>query len=306
MNYKSTFETILAYMPVRISSVLRMIPDASIKYITEIRLRVERPLSILMDNELKFLSIDGKLISNANSGAVIVNEIDISEIFNSLCRYSIHSSKRELSQGFFTLDNGIRVGVAGEYSGDERTLKYINAINFRFAREILGCSEKIFNSIFCSGRHSVLICGTANSGKTTILRDLCRLCSQRSKVTLIDERGELAASVKGIPKFDIGLQTDLIINSGRALAINDSIRTLSPHYIFCDEIGTADDVDAILYGHGSGVKFVSTIHAGNYDELRERSFAAELIDNHVFEYAVFLCGESFPGKISYIRRLSDD
>ena len=120
---------------------------------------------------------------------------------------------------------------------------------------------------------------------------------------MIDERSEISASVDGMPSFDIGLQTDILEGMSRFDGIISAIRTLSPHIIFCDEISTSDDVRAILSGHGCGVKFVSTTHAQSFEDLYKRHEIAPLLEKCVFDYAVFLYGESLPGKVGEIRGL---
>lgn len=39
-------------------------------------------------------------------------------------------------------------------------------------------------------------------------------------------------------------------------------RTLAPEYIICDEIGTEEEVRAMSYALGTGVKLIVTVHAG--------------------------------------------
>lgn len=147
---------------------------------------------------------------------------------------------------------------------------------------------------------SILICGGVNSGKTTILRDLCRLSGNCFKVTLIDERNEISATSGGIPENDVGVLTDILINCNRSHGVISAVRTLSPDMIFCDEISTSDDVVAILQAHGCGVKFSATVHAENYENLLKRQTIKVLLENKVFEYAVFL---ENVGKVREIRRL---
>ena len=121
---------------------------------------------------------------------------------------------------------------------------------------------------------------------------------------LIDERNEISATVAGTPTNDVGLNTDVLVGTSRADGVISAIRTLSPDFVFCDEISSSEDASAIIQGHGCGVQFVATVHAGSYDELMCRRVAAELIDAGVFRYAVILAGAQAPGKVAEIRRLS--
>ena len=64
---------------------------------------------------------------------------------------------------------------------------------------------------------STLILGPPGSGKTTLLRECVRSLSDGgSRVGLVDERGELAACRLGVPLLDVGAQTDVLTEIGRA------------------------------------------------------------------------------------------
>lgn len=303
MAITNSYKIICEYMPPDISKAMSLVTDKNSSGIDEVRIRLNLPVSFIMSGKPCFLLRSGQVSRTVDmADLVTANMNDIENIFMRLCKYSVHSSETELRQGFFTIKNGIRVGVAGEYNSTGEMLKKVTSFNFRVSREIIGCGNEIYNRVLNSG-YSVLICGRTNSGKTTVLRDLCRLCGNREKVTLIDERREIAAYSSESFCFDIGTMTDIIANLKRDAAINSAIRTLSPGYIFCDEISNDEDCTAILNGHGCGVRFVSTVHAGSYSELLSRRPIARLLDEKVFDYAVFLYDENMPGRVSGIRRL---
>ncbi|MDE7363678.1 MAG: Flp pilus assembly complex ATPase component TadA, partial [Ruminococcus sp.] len=147
----------------------------------------------------------------------------------------------------------------------------------------------------------VLICGNVNSGKTTVLRDLCRLIGNQRKVTLVDERNEISYFHNGTVCNDVGTLTNILVGCKRADGIISAVRTLSPDYIFCDEISTYEDAEAIMCGIGCGVRFCATVHAENYADLLKRPVAEKIMG--VFRYAVFLKGSANPGEIAEIRRI---
>ena len=301
----SSYEIICSYMPERIKAAMQKVDPSLAAGANEIRVRAGRPIVLVYSDKLRFLN-NGYLSDTCKSDncmTVTANEIDF--IVKSLCRFSIHSCEKELSQGFFTLDNGIRVGLAGTMStSNDGTLKYISSLNFRISREVIGCADSIFSTVFAGGLKSVLICGGVNSGKTTLLRDLCRICGERNKTVLIDERSEISAPVCGVPSYQIGINTDVLEGYERSDGIMSAVRTLSPQIIFCDEISSNKDAEAILHGFGSGVKFAASVHADSLDSIGNRPMLSELISAGVFDYAVQLEGESFPGKIKEIRRMN--
>ncbi|MDE5584357.1 MAG: hypothetical protein K2J08_11725, partial [Ruminococcus sp.] len=218
---------------------------------TEIRLRSGRAVSYIYPDKVKYLTRTGELINSYLDGECVkVTAQDIRRTVEKLCHFSMHSRTRELQEGYFTLRGGIRVGVAGTYADtSDKMLTDYNSLNFRVSRCIDGCAERIFEKIF-STQGSVLICGGVNSGKTTVLRDLCRLCGNNLKVSLIDERNEISSSFGGVPENDVGVLTDVLIGCRRSAGIISAVRTLSPDMIFCDEISEIADSQAIADAWG--------------------------------------------------------
>lgn len=298
MTESTSYEVISSYMTPEIRNAMSAVAESE-RAVTEIRLRSGRAVSFVFPDRIKYLTRNGKLINNyQNPENVIVTADGIKQTIDKLCHYSVHSCTRELREGYFVLRGGIRVGVAGTYPETAgKIINNFNALNFRVARCVTGCAEKIYERI--SGK-SVLICGGVNTGKTTVLRDLCRICGNNMKVSLIDERNEIASVSGGIPENDVGALTDVLVGCGRAVGIISAVRTLSPDMIFCDEISTPEDVSAISGAFGCGVNFTATVHAENYENLLKRTAIKPLLENGVFEYVVFL---EKMGKIREIRRL---
>ena len=75
----------------------------------------------------------------------------IGEIVAALCGHSIHAYMEELRQGFFTLEGGIRVGVAGKVvaSGEEiRLIRGFTSVCLRLPREMKGIGKGLLISDF--------------------------------------------------------------------------------------------------------------------------------------------------------------
>ncbi len=303
MDYKFNYDIISRYMTTKIGSAMRRVECEKISTLTEIRLRVGRGIVYVFPNKQKFLDINGKLKQVRDNECIVINYEDIKYIIGILTHYSIHSCKDEFKKGCFVLENGIRVGMSGEYDGsDENKLKSITGLNFRISREIINCADYLFERL---GKCSYLICGGVNSGKTTILRDICRSYGSRYKISLIDERNEISSFSNGNFQCDIGEMTDVLIGCDRCKGIISSVRTLSPEIIVTDEISECSDSDAIKTGAGCGVNFIASVHAENYIDLMKRSCLADLIKLKIFTYAVFLSGNNSPGRIDEIRRIDN-
>ncbi|MDE6728544.1 MAG: Flp pilus assembly complex ATPase component TadA [Oscillospiraceae bacterium] len=203
---------------------------------------------------------------------------EIAECFAEICRYSVYSFETEIAQGFITLDGGHRVGICGTAvtkNGQITSIKDISGLNIRIAHRIVGCADELYKRVFSDGLHSLLLAGRPLSGKTTILRELARLLGERRRVVLIDSRGELSASVRGTPTFDIGLNTDALCGCEKSAGIMLAIRSLSPEVVICDEIG--DDEAAVEQAMFCGVKVIASAHADSIEQLKKRPSTRGLV-----------------------------
>lgn len=304
--YKSEkiIKSVCRYLPSEITESIEKINPKDIDNITEIRIRAERPLCVTLWGESFFLEKSGNLTKSFQN-CLRTGFSEINNILKSLCRYSVYSYDKEISDGFITIESGIRAGLSGtvSYSDGKKTMRYINGINFRIPREVKDCGEKIYTRLLKNRPCGIIICGSVASGKTTLLRDLCRLCGNRYIVSLIDERGEIAGCRDGVPQNDVGINTDIFDGFERSDGIVNSVRSMSPEIIFCDEISTEKDSDAMIKSAGCGVKFISTAHADSFENLVKRPYLYELINSGIFEYAVIMSGSSEAGKIKDIRRI---
>lgn len=196
---------------------------------------------------------------------------EVAEFFAQICRYSVHSFQDDIARGFVTLDGGHRVGISGtavRENGKIVFIKDVSGLNIRVAHQIVGCSDEIYERFFSNGLCSLLIAGKPLSGKTTVLRDLARRLGESRRVTLIDSRNEISASVRGTPSLDVGLNTDVLCGCGKSEGIMMALRSLSPEVIICDEI--AHDEAAVEQALFCGVKVIAAAHAGSLAELDRR------------------------------------
>lgn len=246
-----------AKIPLKSAAKIRI--TEPISGIAEIRIRAGRPsVCVNIFGEMR-------ICSEPFSAA------EIADCFAELCRYSVHSFQEEIAQGFVTLDGGHRVGICGTAvtnGGRIEMFKDISGLNIRIAHEVKGCADELYRRFFSGGLRSVLIAGKPLCGKTTVLRDLARQLGERHRVTLIDSRNELSASVHGTPALDIGLNTDVLCGCSKSEGIMLALRSLSPEVIICDEIG--NDECAIEQALFCGVGLIATAHAASFDELQKR------------------------------------
>lgn len=268
--------------------VFAALSKADSRELCEIRLREGAPLALTLSDRTVFLCENGSITSDKANALYITGE-DIRHSFEAVCRYSVHSFQNQISQCFITIAGGHRVGICGTavYSKNGmENIKYISGLNFRIAREVIGAADRIMDKIMSSGLKSVLIFGAPSSGKTTILRDLCRSVGNRIPVSVIDERGELAAVSGGSANNDVGVCTDVFNGFSKSDGIIAAIRVMSPKMIFCDEIGSAEDISAIRLAADSGVLIAASIHCSSPSQLTSRKDIRELIEDGIFDYCV--------------------
>jgi len=220
-------------------------------------------------------------------GREILNMVQV------FCDNSIYSYQSQICNGFITLPGGHRVGLTGSIAmkdGQIINITYVSSLNIRIAKEIIGASEKILPQIIEDGQvNSTLIVSKPGCGKTTILRDLVRNISNMGyTISMIDERGELAAMYKGIPQNDVGLRTDILDNVTKSLGMKIAVRTMAPQVIVADEIGSEEDIEAINYGICSGVKGIFTAHGSTIDELNLNKVLNKLYEERIFKKIIFL------------------
>lgn len=286
----------------KIRCAVNAVPEMERERIQEIRLRLGRKLSVTLFGKEYFVTCDGRLSASPKE-AVDVSFEDIDVTYKRAFRNSLHSFHREIAGGYVTAEGGNRVGFCGTavlnssdgYSVD--TVKHISSINIRIAREVFGAADDIYRKAFSNGASSLIIGGPPACGKTTVLRDLCRLLGTSFRVALIDERNEISASKDGYPQNAVGEITDIFNSYNKYEGIMTAVKVMSPAILVCDEIGAKGDSSALEYAVNSGVKLIATCHAGSFDELKKRPAVSKLMKEKVFEYAAILGTGSMCGQL---------
>ena len=124
-------------------------------------------------------------------------------------------------------------------------------------------------------------------GKTTLLRELaCALSRAGAQVAIADERGELAACVRGVPQLDVGPCTGVMDNMGKAAAVRLLTRSMAPDVIVSDEIGGEADAAALLDARRCGVQVLCSAHAAGFAQAKRRPALEPLLRAGVFDRIV--------------------
>ncbi len=253
----------------------------------EVRLRLGLPLMVYYGGRHAFISPAGRQ-SPQPDGAYRVTRADVDNMLSILCDKSIYAWQDEIRNGYLTIEGGHRVGLCGRgvmEDGRLTTLKDISGLNLRIAHEVIGAADGLLPEIRQGSTvQNTLLISPPQCGKTTLLRDIARSLSGQFKVTVVDERSELAGMYKGMRQFDLGHQTDVLDGVPKARGMLMAVRSLSPEVIVTDEIGLREDTDAVRQVFNAGCRLVTSIHGFDLESVRRRN--GELLS--LFDLAVVL------------------
>ena len=266
------------------------LPEDETDKAEEIRLRAGRaPALVISGQELEILP----------AHRITASELQL--VLEIATRASAHTYADSIRQGFVTAEGGCRVGLCGTAVTEENRISNIRRLSslcVRIPREKRGCADEVFKALTKGGFKSTLIVSPPGAGKTTLLRELIRLMSDSgTRVSLVDERSEVAGTFEGQPCFDVGLRTDVLTGAPKGEGIFLLLRAMAPQLIAFDEITSPEDIEAAETAANCGVSLLATAHGAGISDLTERALYKKLLDKRIFERAVII--ENIRGRRSY-------
>ena len=258
--------------------------------VREIRIRNGRAVRLNVGGKWYFLGEKG-LVQQRNNAITLGNECDA--VVKHACNNSVYAYEKMLAKGFFTLEDGVRVGVCGHVAGSKETVfqKY-TSLCFRIPHHV-SCVDAATLSQCAKG--NVVVVGPPCSGKTTFLRDLSVKLSHDSNVLVVDERGELFYDDRLLSSSNC----DVLKWTSKAYAFEVGVRSMSPQWIVCDEL-SVDDIAAVRSAINSGVKVACSAHGYSLEDFGEKYGMLGL-----FQTAIISCPSDFKFRVKMLKVTSE-
>ncbi len=273
-NERRIPEQLLRLFSWQLNEELRRIA-ASVGRIEEIRLRSGKFASVTVDQKNIMLPV----ISESSELEKIVNEI---------CGGSLYAYRDSLLGGYVTIPGGIRVGICGRASTDDRKLIGISdftSLNFRLPKTVFRVGKPVVELLRRSACSvGILVYSPPGEGKTTLLRSVAAEMASGDnpiRVAVVDTRKELEFS---LDRRDLCM--DILSGYPKAEGIEIACRTMNAQLIVCDEISGVREAEAMISAQNCGVSFVASAHADRVNGLLHRTPIRLLHRARVFEYYV--------------------
>lgn len=274
MNWTETCAFLSPCFPEDVRCELDMLLPGELR---EIRIRAGRPTAFVTASRTAFLPWSP-------------DKRELSATVEALSEHSLYARTAETGQGFLTLRGGHRMGLCGQVRKTDSRSVFTDpgSVCIRIAAEFPGCASPLLAGLPPDA--SILLIGAPGSGKTTLLRDLaCQLSSGRHarQVAVVDERGELAACMGGVPQLNIGEAADVLDGLPKSEAIAWLIRAMSPQVIVTDEIASAEDASALMDALACGCAICASVHGTSLSDAARRPAIAQMMSRRCFtRYAV--------------------
>ncbi len=278
--------SVLDYLPKTLLKELSKFSDNSIN---EIRIRRDCPVVVTVEGERIILS------------KISLSETDIENVIYKVCDGTIYSYEDQIVNGYITDNQGVRIGLSGEFvvkNSKILAIRRFYSLCIRIPHAIREISTEFYNCVYRGG--SILVVSPPGVGKTSFIRDLINNLSVNSinNVVVVDERNEISMNNPNGSSF-INNSVDVLVYATKDYGFNQAIRTLNPNYIITDELVSLSDVNSVINAIYGGVSVVATVHGDSLENCFSKEFIKPLKRLKVFDYVVLIELKDNQRKYSY-------
>lgn len=246
---------LLDILPAEIANELSGLSD-----LRELRIRNGGAVKLNVGGRWYYVGTKG--LHTAQRNSLTVGDV-CDDIVKKACCNSVYAYEKSLANGYFTLEDGVRVGVCGHVFGAEKTFfQRYTSLCFRVPHYVNCVDKSALDK--CIG-NNVLVLGVPSAGKTTYLRDLAVKLAQSCNVLVADERGELFYDEHLLASSGC----DVLKWCSKSYAFDVGVRAMSPNYIVCDELAE-NDIQFVKSILNSGVHLICSAHANDANDFEKR------------------------------------
>ena len=283
MTAADSFVQAVRALPLRLRREALALSEEDRAGAEELRLRAGWPMTALIGGAERPL------------GGAPVEGTELEQLVEIASGASLHTVLDQVRRGYLTFEGGHRIGLCGTAvlrEGEIHALRCISSANLRIARQVKGAAGPVLDRLCPGGRLAdTLILAPPGLGKTTLLRDLIRSASEGEsciplRVSLADERGEVAAMYNGLPQLEVGCRTDVAEGCPKAQGLMLLLRAMNPQVLAVDEITAPEDVKALITAAGCGVTLLATAHGEGRAGLERRPLYRPLLEEGLFRFLV--------------------
>jgi len=274
----------LEFLP---ENVKEGIARLNLVFLYEIRIRADKPITVNYQGKYRYLGAFG--LTDIREKSIVCTAYDIEEIVFRAGEYSVYSVEEQIKSGFLTAKGGERIGLSGEYvfeKGQPIALRNFTSLCIRVPHEVKGSAEEVYKICMSDKVQNLLLMSSPGLGKTTIMRDLARSLSERTRknILICDERGELSVG-------ELGDTCDVVRFCDKKRTFLNGIRAMRPEVIITDELSEGDIV-ALQNAVAAGITIIASAHFSDMSYVRTPFLG-------MFQRFVLL-GEEVVGKIKAV------